>query len=68
MTWKNSISLEVANHIFEPLGIAIAFNNEEGVYVAMMGDKTIRRTVLKALCRAISETWLISIFEPGLRQ
>lgn len=66
MTWKNSISLEAANYIFEPLDIAISFNNEEGVYMATIGDKTIRRIVLKALCRAISENWLIPISEPGL--
>jgi hypothetical protein len=68
VTWKNSIGLEVANHIFEPLDIAIAFNNEEGVYMATMGDKIIRRTVLKTLCRVICETWLIPISEPGLRR
>ena len=46
MSWSKSISLDVANKLFEVIGVSFEQNELEGGYIAKHESKTLRRPTL----------------------
>lgn len=53
MFWSKSISLDVANKIFDVIGVFFEQNELEGGYIAKHESKTLRRAALTACCMAV---------------
>lgn len=58
MSWSKSISLDVANKLFEVIGVYFEQNELEGGYVAKHKNKTLRRPTLTACCIAVLSHWV----------
>jgi hypothetical protein len=58
MSWSKSISLDVANKIFDGIGVSFEQSELEGSYVAKHESKTLRRPMLTACCIAILSDWV----------
>jgi hypothetical protein len=59
MSWSKSISLDVANNIFDVIGVSFEQNELEGGYIAKYESKTLRRATLTACCMAVLTDWVI---------
>jgi hypothetical protein len=58
MSWSKSISLDVANKIFDVIGVSFEQSELEGGYVAKHESKTLRRPTLTACCIAVLSDWM----------
>ncbi|WP_414515967.1 hypothetical protein [Nostoc sp. PCC 9305] len=58
MSWSKSISLDVANKLFEVIGVSFEQNELEGGYIAKHEIKTLRRPTLTACCIAVLSDWV----------
>ncbi|MHC5761381.1 hypothetical protein [Nostoc sp.] len=57
MSWSKYISLDVANKIFDVIGVSFE-QSLEGGYVAKHESKTLRRPTLTAWCIAVLSDWV----------
>lgn len=58
MSWSKSISLDVANKLFDVIGVYFQQNELEGGYVAKHEHKTLIRPTLNACCIAVLSDWV----------
>ncbi|MBD2513335.1 hypothetical protein H6G91_40370 [Nostoc muscorum FACHB-395] len=58
MSWSKSISLDVANKLFNVIGVYFEQNDLEGGYVAKHENKILRRPTLTACCMAVLTDWV----------
>ncbi|MBG1262506.1 MULTISPECIES: hypothetical protein [Nostoc] len=58
MSWSKSISLDVANKLFDVIGVSFEQNELEGGYIAKHESKTLRRPTLIACCIAVLSDWV----------
>jgi hypothetical protein len=58
MSWSKSISLDVANNIFDVIGVSFEQNELEGGYIAKHESKTLIRAKLTACCMAVLTNWV----------
>ncbi|MBN3948467.1 MAG: hypothetical protein HWQ38_19215 [Nostoc sp. NMS7] len=58
MSWSKSISLDVANKLFDVIGVSFEENELEGGYVAKHQYKTLIRPTLIACCMAVLSDWI----------
>jgi hypothetical protein len=58
MSWSKSISLDIANNIFDVIGVSFEQNELEGGYIAKYESKTLRRATLTACCMAVLTNWV----------
>ncbi|MEJ6485488.1 hypothetical protein N0Y54_30005 [Nostoc punctiforme UO1] len=58
MSWSKSISLDVANKLFDVIGVSFEQNELEGGYIAKHESKTLRRPTLTACCMAVLTDWV----------
>ncbi|MEH1810676.1 hypothetical protein [Nostoc sp.] len=58
MSWSKSISLDVANKLFDVIGVSFEENELEGGYVAKHQNKTLRSPTLIACCMAVLSDWI----------
>ncbi|MHC5747076.1 MAG: hypothetical protein ACYTXT_35375 [Nostoc sp.] len=58
MSWSKSISLDVANKLFDVIGVSFEQNELEGGYIAKYESKTLRRPTLTACCIAVLSDWV----------
>lgn len=58
MSWSKSISMDVANKIFDVIGVFFEQNELEGGYIAKYESKTLRRETLTACCMAVLTDWV----------
>jgi hypothetical protein len=58
MSWSKSISLDVANNIFDVIRVSFEQNELEGGYIAKHESKTLRRATLTACCMSVLTNWV----------
>ncbi|MHC0067694.1 hypothetical protein ACWATR_33175 [Nostoc sp. UIC 10890] len=58
MAWAKSISLDVANKLFDVIEVSFEQNELEGGYIAKHQNKTLRRPTLTACCMAVLTDWI----------
>lgn len=58
MSWSKSISLDVANKLFNVVGVYFEQNQLEDGYVAKHKNRTLKRPMLIASCMAVLSDWI----------
>ncbi len=58
MSWSKSISLDVANKLFDVIGVYFEQNELEGGYVAKHKNKTLIRSTLTVYCIGVLSDWV----------
>lgn len=58
MAWAKSISLDIANKIFEAIEVSFEENELEGGYIAKHHHKILRRATLTNCCIAVLTDWV----------
>ena len=58
MSQSKSISMDVANKIFDVIGVSFEQNELEGSYIAKYESKTLKRPTLTACCIAVLSDWV----------
>jgi hypothetical protein len=58
MVWTKSISLDVANKLFDVIGVSFEQNELEGGYLAKHEHKILIRPTLTACCIAVLNDWV----------
>jgi hypothetical protein len=58
MSWSKSISMDVANKLFDVIRVSFEQNELEGGYIAKHESKTLIRETLTACCMAVLTDWV----------